>query len=483
MSTELKDQVQQLVSEILGRYNDAIRDGSGTGDSETRPTPATQTPGMFSDPGHAVQSATAAQRALIDLPLSVRKNIVAAMRQAALKNARLLAQIAVEETGLGNVVDKTAKNTLVAIETPGVEDLDSAAYTNEHGLSLVERAPYGVIGAIIPVTNPTSTVINNGIGMIAAGNAVVFNPHPSAKRASCEAVAILARAVVEAGGPKNLITAVGVPTIETATQLMNHPGIAILVVTGGPAVVEAAMGSGKKVIAAGPGNPPCVVDETADIARAGRDIVSGSGFDHNVVCICEKEVIVVESVADRLVAAMQANGAHRLTKEEVGRITDLVITTPGGPGVEGAPNKKYVGKSAATIAADIGLSVASETRVLLCEVDVDHPLVWTEQLMPVLPLVRRPTVDECIDLAFECEHGFRHTAMMHSLNVEKLSRMARLMNCSLFVKNGPCYAGLAKGGAGYTSFTIASPTGEGLTSARTFTRQRHCTLVDSFRIV
>jgi acyl-CoA reductase-like NAD-dependent aldehyde dehydrogenase len=243
------------------------------------------------------------------------------------------------------------------------------------------------------------------------------------------------------------------------------------------------MDSGKKVIAAGPGNPPCVVDETADIAKAGKDIVDGASFDNNVICICEKEIIVVASVADKLKAEMVKNGAYELNEDQIKKITELVITEPGGPGNEGAANKKYVGKNADFIAREIGLSLPTSTRLLLCEVGQDHPLVWTEQLMPVMPLVRVKDVDTAIDLAFKCEHGFRHTAIMHSLNIAKLSKMAKIMNCSIFIKNGPSYAGLGQGGAGFASFTIASPTGDGVTRARTFTRERRCTIVDYFRII
>ena len=489
MNIEFTDRVREMVTEILAQYETAGQgapDEAATAQTASVAAGTVAAPngdGIFSDLDEAVRAAVHAQRALLAMPLEARKKVIKAMRDAAIENARLLAAHTVDETGLGNVSDKTVKNTLAASETPGVEDLEPSVYTNEYGLTLVERAPYGVIGSIIPVTNPTSTVINNSIGMVAAGNSVVFNPHPSAARVSCEAIAVLNRAIVGAGGPSDLLCSVGTPTVQSATGLMNHASIAIMVVTGGPAVVKAAMASGKKVIAAGPGNPPCVVDESADIARAGRDIVNGAGFDHNIVCICEKVVIAVDSVAESLVRAMVANGAYLLNADQERKITELVVAETGGPGKEGIPNKKYIGQSAASIAADIGLTVPPATKVLLCEVGKNHPLVWTEQLMPVLPVVRLPNVDDCIDLAVECEHGFRHTAMMHSLNVEKLSKMARAMNCSLFVKNGPCYAGLAKGGAGFTSFTIASPTGEGLTRARSFTRERRCTLVDSFRIV
>ena len=161
----------------------------------------------------------------------------------------------------------------------------------------------------------------------------------------------------------------------------------------------------------------------------------------------------------------------------------MIAATTRSRARQSAPNKDFVGKDAVVIARAAGIEVPAETRLLLMEVGREHPLVWTEQLMPVLPLVRMSNVDEAIDFAVKVEHGFRHTAMIHSHDIEKLSKMARVMNCSLFVKNGPCYAGLGQGGAGYTSFTIASPTGEGITRARTYTRERRCTLVDYFRII
>lgn len=439
--------------------------------------------GIFTDINTAVAAARIAHQELMRLTLETRQAIIQRMRHIVLEQNEMLSKQAVAETGLGRWPDKIVKHELVALKTPGVESLQPISYTDDHGLTLIERAPYGVIAAIIPCTNPSSTVVNNAIGMVAAGNAVVFNPHPAAKRISCVAVSLLNEAIVQAGGPRNLLTAVAEPTIESAQTLMKHPQVDLLVVTGGPAVVKVAMNSGKKVIAAGPGNPPCVVDETADIEKAGQDIVNGASFDNNIVCICEKEVLVVASVADRLKQAMQKHGAYELTREQIAAVTKLVIAEPGSPGHEGAPNKKYVGKSAHLIAKDIGLNLPESTRLLLCEVGREHPLVWTEQLMPVLPLVRVNTVDDAIELAVACEHGFRHTAIMHSLNVAKLSKMAKVMNCSIFVKNGPCYAGLGQGGAGFTSFTIASPTGDGLTCARTFSRERRCTLVDYFRIV
>lgn len=439
--------------------------------------------GIFGTVEEAVKAAQKAQKLLMGLPLDQRRNLIRNIRKKALQETETLSRMAVEETGMGRVEDKIEKNRLAALKTPGVEDLEPAVFTDEHGMTLVERAPYGVIASIIPSTNPTSTVINNAIGMVSAGNAVIFHPHPGAKKCSCWAVSLMNRAIVEAGGPENVVCAIGNPTLESAQALMKHPDIRLLVVTGGPAVVRVAMGSGKKVIAAGPGNPPCVVDETADIAKAGHDIVCGAGFDNNIVCVCEKEILVVAEVADQLQEAMARNGGFRLNKKQMEDVTRLVIDEPGGPGKEGKPRKEWVGKDARLIAQAIGLNVPESTRILFGEVEKEHPLVWTEQLLPVIPVVRFPSVEEAMHFAVECEHGFRHTAIMHSRNIANLSKMAKMMDCSVFVKNGPCYSGLGKGGAGFASFTIATPTGEGLTRARTFTRERRCTLVDYFRIV
>ncbi len=439
--------------------------------------------GIFPTIDQAVQAAEVAFQELGKISLETRKDIIANIRKVAKENVERLSKMASDETGMGRWEDKVIKNELAIKKTPGVEDIVPETFSDDHGLTLVEHAPYGVIGSISPSTNPTASIISNCIGMIAAGNSVVFNAHPSAKKVSALLISILNKGIVDAGGPENLITAIETPTIESAQEMMNHPKVSILAVTGGPAVVKAAMKTAKKTIAAGPGNPPCVVDETADIAKAGKDIVAGASFDNNLICICEKETIVVDSVADALIAEMQKNGAYLLTKDQTRKVTELVIADPGRPGHEGAANKTYVGQDAAKIAKAIGLNVPDPTRLLLCEVDAYHPLVWTEQLMPVMPLVRVSHVDEAIDLAVRCEHGFRHTAIMHSLNIAKLSKMAKAMNCSIFIKNGPSYAGLGEGGAGFASFTIASPTGEGVTRARTFTRERRCTLVDYFRII
>lgn len=445
--------------------------------------------GLFSTVAEAVSAARQAQKLFVALPLTTRKAIIEDLRALLRTKVDELSRMAVEETGLGRVEDKRNKNLLVINKTPGPEILEPTAFTGDDGLCLIEYAPYGVIGSITPTTNPSETVINNGIGMIAAGNAVVFNPHPSAKRVSNYCVELFNQAIMKHGGPANVVCSIIDPTIETANELMKADGLRLLVVTGGPAVVKAAMNSGKKVIAAGPGNPPVVVDETADLDQAAKGIIDGATLDNNIVCIAEKEIIVVERVADALIAKLKAHGAYQLSAQQLRDLEKVVIEgerTPGQPADHRKlhPNKKFVGKNASVILKEIGVSVPDSVRLIFGEVtDEGHAFMQVEMLMPVLPLIRVPNVDEAIAMAQRVEHGFCHTAVMYSKNIDNLHRMACAVNTSIFVKNAPSYAGLSLGGEGFTSFTIASPTGEGLTSAIDFSRVRRCTLKEHFRIV
>lgn len=474
-----EEQVRSIVQTVVARLS-----GEAPAAAESFASSVALGDGVYSGIEEAIAAAVAAQKKLMGLTLAVREKIIEAMRQAGRDNAEKISRLAVSETGMGRVESKIQKHLLVSNKTPGLEDLQPVAWTGDHGLTLVERAPYGLIGAIIPSTNPTSTVICNSIGMIAAGNAVVFGPHPSAKVSSLTMIQILNRAIVAAAGPPDLLVAIREPTIEAAGKMMKHPAIGLLVVTGGPGVVKTALQSGKKVVAAGPGNPPVVVDATADLARAGRYIVEGASFDNNIVCVCEKEIFAVEKIADQLKKELIKNGAYELDKKQTEELTKVVIAQFPGPGCEeGAANKKFVGRAPKVILKEIGVTVGDEVKIVLAEVDAHHPLVLVEQLMPVIPFVRVGDVDEAIRLAIEVEHGFRHSMYMYSRDVEKLSKMARECNASIFVKNGPCYTGLGHGGQGYTSFSIASPTGEGLTKASDFTRERRCVLIDYFRIV
>ena len=439
--------------------------------------------GIHATIDQAVAAATIAYQAFGSLGLDGRRVIIEAVRHSMLEHAEHLARMAHQETHLGRFEDKIVKNRLVTTKAVGPEDLEVEAVTGSLGMMVTEFAPFGVVAAITPVTNPTSTVINNTISIVSAGNAVVFNAHPNAKRCSAETIRLLNRAIVRAGGPPDLVTGVAEPTIDSARALMNHPGIRVLLVTGGPAVVREALKTEKRAVTAGPGNPPAVVDQTADVERAGRDIVRGASFDNNIICTDEKVVLVVDSVADRLIRSMTQNGAYLLKEHELRRLERVIFKELGPPHKPGAINPAWIGRDAAKILAEIGLQIEPAPRLVIADVPREHSLVWTEQMMPVLPIVRVPDVEVAIDLAVKVEHGFRHTASIHSTNVETITRMARAMNCSIFVANAPNFAGLGEGGEGFCSFSIASPTGDGLTRPRTFSRERRITVVGALRIV
>ena len=435
--------------------------------------------GIFATMDEAINAAEAAQRKYLSCSMADRAKFVQVIRDVALKkeNLEYMSKATVEETGMGGYEYKITKNILAATKTPGVEDLTTEALSGDDGLTLVEYSPFGVIGAITPTTNPTETVICNSIGMLAAGNAVVFSPHPRAKNVTIFLIKALNRALAEAGAPANLIVTVAEPSIENTNAMMKNPKVRMLVATGGPSIVRTVLSSGKKAIGAGAGNPPVVVDETANIEKAAKDIVDGCSFDNNLPCIAEKEIIAVDSIADYLIFNMKKHGAYEVKdKAVIEKLVELVTKEGKGPKTE------FVGKSAQYILDKVGITVGPEIKVILMEADEFHPFVQEELMMPILPLVRVKDVDTAIDMAVRVEHGFRHTAIMHSRNVDKLTKMAKLIQTTIFVKNGPSYAGIGVGGMGHTTFTIAGPTGEGLTSAKSFARKRRCVLVGGFDI-
>ena len=464
-------EINQIVEKVVKHLDQDVSDSQSISKN-----PA----GIFDNLDEAYQAAKEAQKFL--RKLDFRSKAIDAMRTAAKKYAKELAEMAVAETGLGRVDDKIKKKIIQAEKTPGIEDLQPIALSGDHGLTLIEQASWGVIASVTPSTNPAATIINNAISMIAAGNAVLFAPHPSAKKVSQRAITILNEAIASVGGPNSLLTTVTEPTIEIAQKLFVYPGIDLLVVTGGGAVVKAARDvTDKRLMAAGPGNPPVVVDESADISKAAKGIVDGSSFDNNIMCTCEKEIIAVDVIADELKSEMSKYGAFELDFGQAEKLEKVILKQ--SPEGKYSVNREWIGKNADLIAKQIGLKVPEGTRLLFTETKEDHPFAQKELMMPVIPLIRVPDANSAIDVAVKLEMGNRHTAVMYSKNLDNLDRMANEINCSIFVKNGPNYAGLGFGGEGWTSMTITTPTGEGVTSARTFVRLRRCVLVDNFRIV
>ena len=436
---------------------------------------------VFDTVNEAVAAAKKAQPGFQDLGLAAREKIISAIREVSRGNARRWAEMAVAETGMGRVEDKVVKNLVCIDGTPGVEDLRAVSYTGDKGLTLVEYAPFGVVAAITPSTNAVATIISNAIGILAAGNSVVFSPHPAAKGCVADAVRLLDKAIVAAGGPANLVCTMGKPTQEVTKQLLSHPDTNMNIVTGGPAIVKVAMTSGKpcKTIAAGPGNPPVVVDETAVFPDCAREIIFGCGFDNNVLCIAEKEVIVVEAARARFLEAMRSDPrAYELSRAQMDQLSKLAILEPGR---EPKVNRDFIGKNPSVIARSIGLNLSDDIRVLWAEVPNDHPFVVSEQLMPVLPVTFCRDIDSAIELARFAEGENHHSAGLYSTNVKNMTRMGRRMACSIFVKNGCTLNGLGMG-EGYASMSIGTPTGDGITKTSHFVRPLQCSVVGDLRI-
>jgi propionaldehyde dehydrogenase len=466
-----EQQIEQIVKSVLLNIKN--------NKENTVETNADNGLGIFEDMNEAIAAAKEAQKHVKFMTVEQRETIIRKLREKILENARAFAELAVQETGMGRVDHKIIKHQLIAKKTPGTEDVQTIAWSGDKGLTLIEMGPFGVIGSITPSTNPSATVLCNSIGMIAAGNTVVFNPHPGAVKVSNMAVELVNKASIEAGGPRNIVTSVAKPTMKTSDILMKHPDIALISATGGPGVVTAALSSGKRALGAGAGNPPVVVDETADIQKAAKDIIDGCTFDNNLPCIAEKEVIAVKSIADELMYYMVQNGAYEATEEQIEKLIKLVLVNNNG---KYAISRDWVGKDAWKMLRAIGVEAEESIRCIIFKASKDHIFVVEELMMPILGVVYADDIDEAIAFARELEQGNRHSAHMHSKNIDNLTRFGREIDTAIFVKNAPSYAALGIGGEGYCTFTIASRTGEGLTSAKTFTKSRRCVLSDGLSI-
>lgn len=440
--------------------------------------------GIFTNVDEAVEAASDAFDQLSERTLADRKRIIDHIRRISIDNCVELGTMEMNETKVGRLVHKIEKLKTLGEKTPGVEFLRSEVFSGDFGLAVIEHAPFGVIGCITPVTHSLPTITGNAVSMIAGGNSLVVNPHPSGKKVAAEGVRRFNKAIYEDLGIDNLISLIAEPTLESADAMFKHRGVKLICVTGGPAVAKAALQSSKRAVVAGPGNPPVVVDETADLDRAARCIIQGGAYDNNLLCIAEKEVFVVASVMDQLLAAMERAGAVRLNSSEISALTSKAITSVGeGSHKHDVAAKDYIGQDASFLARAIGKNIDPKVELIFGETDEHNPFVPVEQMMPFIPFVRCRDVDEAIAKAKYYEHGFRHTAIIHSQNVRNMTKMGRALDTTLFVKNGPCMAALGLGGEGYLSFSIATPTGEGVTTPLTFTRERRCSLIDDLRIV
>ena len=468
--------IRGVVQQVLAQVRNGNGKAPAAGDGR-----AAAARGVFNDVAEAVAAASEAQKRFEARGLNDRRAAVARIRQICSEQAEQLGREELEETKIGRLAAKIEKLKVIADRIPGVEFLRTDAFSGENGVALQEYAPFGVIGVITPVTHSLPTLACNAINMLAAGNALVCNPHPGGARIACKGVRLFNQAIYDAIGIDNLITIIETPTLESAQAIFDHRDVRMLCVTGGPAVGRAALRSPKRAVVAGPGNPPVVVDETADLDNAARSIVIGGGYDNNLLCIGEKEVFAVASIFEELMNAMTSHKGVRLDAKQIEALTKAAFTADDKKQLH--VHKDFIGQDPARMAEMAGFSVPADTELLFGETDESNPFVEHEQMMPFVPFVRTPDVDAAIDLAIKYEHGFKHTSIIHSRNLDTITRMGRAMDTTLFVQNGPSTAGLGSGGEGYLSFSIATPTGEGVTTPLTFTRQRRSTTVGALRVL
>lgn len=441
--------------------------------------------GVFDDPETAVAAARKGYEQLRKKGWDARSKIVEIVKQMCMDNADRWGQIEFEETGIGRLAHKPLKLQGVK-NVLGTEYLMPYGMSGDSGITMDESAPWGVIVAITPLTHSVPTIAGNIVNMVAAGNSIVFNPHPGGAAVAALAIHEINEAIQSETGITNLICTIEKPSLDSFNGLCASPDVNLLCITGGPAVVDAAMKTGKRAICAGPGNPPVVVDDcnALDFDRVARDIITGAGFDNNLLCIGEKQVIAAAGAYEKTLAALKRQGAVLLTAKQLEAISREVFDFKDGVGC-GSPvlNRKWVGANPDALARIAGLNIDSKVELLIAETGIDNAFVQEEQMMPLLPIVRAGCFDEALRMAKQSEHGDKHSAMIHTMNVERMTRMGQVMDTTIFVKNGPCVAGLGMGGEGFISFSIATSTGEGITTPRTFSRFRRCTLVNNLNIV
>ena len=499
--------IRDVVTEVLGRLGGAPAAGrpaapasspsgsaAGSCGCNSRGVPAASAPasapalrgrfGVFQDADEACAAAHEAFLLLQRKGMAARRKAEEIVKTLAEKNAAEWGRVELEETKIGRLDHKIEKLQIIKL-VPGVDWIRPDGRSGDHGITLEEYTPFGVVGAVTPSTHSIPTLSGNIVNIVSAGNAAVFNAHPAAARCAALAVRSYNEAIYRETGIENIATIIETPTMESFAAMCRNEAVRLLLVTGGPGVVKAAMQTGKRAICAGPGNPPVYVDDSACMKRAARTIIQGASYDNNLLCIGEKEVFALEAIADQLMGEMEKNGAVRLTGAQLDALTRAAFTfkeSPGGGPPHASVNRELIGKDPAVLARAAGLNIPSGTQLLFAETDSSHPFVVEEQMMPFLPIVRVKNLEEGLARSLEAEHGYKHTSIIHSHDVEAMTAMGRALDTTLFIKNGPCMSGLGLGGEGYLSYSIATPTGEGVTNPKTFCRVRRCVMVDNLRI-
>jgi aldehyde dehydrogenase len=479
--------IRDIVAEVVGRLGGGAAPAPAPASVKTSARSAAGLRGkfgVFQDVNDACVAAHEAYLQLQEKGVEARRKVVSIVKALAEANAEAWGRLELDETRIGRLDHKIEKLQIIKL-VPGVEWLHPYALSGDHGITHEEYTPFGVVGAVTPSTHSVPTLSGNIVNIVAAGNGVVFNAHPAAARCAATAVRAYNEAIHRETGIENIACIIERPTLESFDAMCRHEFVKLLLVTGGPGVVKAAMQVGKRAICAGPGNPPVLVDDTASMTRAARKVIQGAAYDNNLLCIGEKQLFALDTIADEFMTALAGNGAFKLSASQFDALTKAAFTIKEGEGggcAHASVKKDLIGKDAPVLARAAGVNVPPGTQLLFAETDATHPFVMEEQMMPFLPIVRVRSVEEGIQRAFESELGYKHTSMIHSNNVEHMTLMARKLDTTLFIKNGPCMAGLGLGGEGYLSYSIATPTGEGVTNPQTFCRVRRCVMVDNLRI-
>ncbi len=470
---ELQEIVKKVVQNVVDKIDNSTNNNTGISSRGDW--------GVFEDMNNAIEAAHLAFDEYKDRSMQCRKKFIDAVRQMSIDHKEELARMTVEETKMGRVEHKIMKFVNAAENSPGIEYLKPEAWSGKNGLAIDEFAPFGVIGNITPSTHPGPTMINNIIIQLAAGNTIAFNSHPSAKKINAKVIQMANQYMVNAGAPNNLVTCVKEPTLETAKTLFEHKYVELLSVTGGPFMVEMAMKYPKKIIAAGPGNPPALVDETADLQLAAEEITQSAAYDNNILCIAEKEIFVVESVFETFMREMETAGNVRLTKEQMNQMAEKALEKNGRHWII---SRDFVGRNASVLAKALGINVSDSVPLLFGETEKDHPFVIAEQMAPCIPVVRVKNFEEGVSAALKAEHGFKHTASIFTKDMERATYYTKILDCDVHTINGGTLRGDGGDlGEGYFSHTIATPTGEGICTPRDFSRKRRIMAHGSLRFV
>ena len=428
--------------------------------------------GVFENIQDAVDAAAKAYEELsMNFSTEERQAFIDAIKEEGLKVVNEETRYEFEETGYGRLEEKLVKNYGSIAENPGTESLQHKVMASGKGVTVEFAAPVGLVGALTPVTNGFVTVFCNTMSMLAAGNTIVFNPHPAGKMSAAKAVDIINRAVVAKGGPANVCTCTDNPTKDSLKVIMDDPKVAMMIGTGGPAMVATLMAGTKKVVAAGPGNVPVVVDETVDAKAAAQTLYNFIPFENNMLCITEKVAFVVEDVYDDFIEGMREAGARILTEEEKHKCEEALLI-PHEPYYE--PNKKFVGKDANVClkAAGIEVDESVDLKLAIIECANEDPYVACEQLMPVFPVVKCKDAQDAMEKAIVAEHGYHHSAAIWTKDLDRATWYGRRIGVTCLAMNGPTVGATGVGGTGFGSSTIATTTGEGFTTPNTFTRVR-----------